>query len=101
MENKKRELKSDELQEISGGTNEEIQEIYEYVRVHDPKGYEAVMGSQLPVNFAMFRYLHDKGVPVQRAFLNQDFANAYYVGDEQNPTRINHAEFMEILKQKI
>ena len=59
------------------------------------------MGSQLPVNFAMFRYLHDKGVPVQRAFLNQDFANAYYVGDEQNPTRINHAEFMEILKQKI
>lgn len=51
------------LEQITGGTREQVQEIYDYVRIDDLEGYAAIIASPYPSDWMMLRYLNDHGFP--------------------------------------
>lgn len=94
------------LEQITGGTREQVQEIYDYVRIHDPEGYAAIIESPYPSDWMMLRYLNDHGVPLVGFSERGDKDNIYVFGDRDTQdyssgVRVSHEEVMQVIRMKI
>ena len=92
------------LANISGGTQEQLQEIFDYLQEHDPEGYAQIMAARFP-DWAMLRYVNDHGVPLVGFSLYGNGDNLYVFGDRETDnietgTRVSHEEFMAALREK-
>lgn len=98
------ELSEEEIAQISGGTEEESQEILNYIREHDPNGYAFIVNSKRNPQWSTLRYLYDHGVNLVFYTPNSTGSNSYYIGDKDNlnsATPISHAELMALIREKI
>ena len=94
------------LEQITGGTREQVQEIYDYVRIDDPEGYAAIIASPYPSDWMMLRYLNDHGVPLVGFSERGDKDNIYVFGDRDTQdyssgVRVSHEEVMRTIRMKI
>ncbi len=96
-------INDEEMGNISGGTVAQTQEILDYLRDHDPEGWESIVNSGRPVTWAALRYLYDNGVPLVRMTTMDIGTNFYYIGDKDNlyeAQEITHEELMAMIKAK-
>ena len=93
-------INEENLGEINGGLSSQTQEIIDYVREHDPSGYAFICNSKRPIEWALLRYLVDKGVPLL-TMAEYESSNSYHIGDWDNDRQISHSELMELVRQHI
>lgn len=96
-------MTDEEMESIAGGTPEETQEILDYLRDHDPEGWDSIVNSGRPVKWAALRYLYDSGIPLVRMLASDMSANTYWVADKDNmeqAQQITHEELMAMIREK-
>ena len=103
---KKIKVNDEVLEKVSGGNDAEIEEIMDYIQIHDPERYDFLM--HMPHReIHLIRYLYDSGVPVV-GYTDAGGTNVYTLGsvDQRNgritnDRNVSHAEIMAMIRVKI
>ena len=89
MENKN-EVNQQDLQEVSGGLEEQNAELRTFIRKHDPE-------CRIDNNFDALRWLRTRsGLDIKDASAYYDMYNSYTLADG---TKLNHTQLMKMLNE--
>ena len=98
-------LDDDAMENVSGGTERQTSELFDYVFNHDPAAWTQIASSPYPT-WMLMRYLNDKGVPIVGFCENDHGENEYVFGDRDTDnimtgTPASHEEVMALMREKI
>ncbi len=98
-------LDDEAMENVSGGTQRQTQELFDYVFYHDPDAWKQITSNAYPT-WMLMRYLNDKGVPIV-GFAEYDHGDNLYVFGDRDTDNImtgkpvSHEEVMALMQEKI